>query len=87
MSFTTEDLGKSVVKLTIEVGADEFEKACERSYLKNRSKIRIPGFRPGKAPRALIEKEYGAGVFYEDAANEIIDAEYPKADPRSTLSR
>ena len=85
MSFTTEDLGKSVVKLTIEVGADEFEKACERSYLKNRSKIRIPGFRPGKAPRALIEKEYGAGVFYEDAANEIIDAEYPKAAEESGL--
>lgn len=85
MSFTTEDLGKSVVKLTIEVGADEFEKACERSYLKNRSKIRIPGFRPGKAPRALIEKEYGAGVFYEDAANEIIDAEYPKAAKESGL--
>ena len=85
MSFTTEDLGKSVVKLTIEVGADEFEKACERSYLKNRSKIRIPGFRPGKAPRALIEKEYGAGVFYEDAANELIDAEYPKAAEESGL--
>ncbi len=78
MSFTTEDLGKNTVKLTIEVGADEFEKACERSYLKNRSKIRIPGFRPGKAPRALIEKSYGPGVFFEDAANEIIDEEYPK---------
>ena len=85
MSFTTEDLGKSTVKLTIEVGTDEFEKACERSYLKNRSKITLPGFRRGKAPRALIEKSYGAGVFYEDAANELIEAEYPKAAEESGL--
>ncbi|MCR5324296.1 MAG: trigger factor [Lachnospiraceae bacterium] len=85
MSFTTEDLGKNTVKLTIEVGADEFEKACERSYLKNRSKIRMPGFRPGKAPRALIEKTYGPGVFFEDAANELIDAEYPKVAEESGL--
>jgi len=85
MSFKTEDLGNSTVKLTIEVGADEFEKACERSYLKNRSKINLPGFRPGKAPRALIEKSYGAGVFFEDAANELIDQEYPKAAEESGL--
>ena len=85
MSFTTEDLGKSTVKLTIEVGADEFDKACERAYLKNRSKIHVAGFRPGKAPRAFIEKMYGAGVFYEDAANELIDAEYPKAAEESGL--
>ena len=85
MSFTTEDLGKSTVKLTIEIGADEFEKACERSYLKNRNKIALPGFRRGKAPRALIEKSYGPGVFYEDAANELIDAEYPKAAEESGL--
>ena len=85
MSFTTEDLGKSTVKLTIEVGADEFEKACERAYLKNRNKIALPGFRRGKAPRALIEKSYGPGVFFEDAANELIDAEYPKAAEESGL--
>ena len=85
MSFTTEDLGKSMVKLTIEVGADEFDKACEKSYLKNRSKINVPGFRPGKASRAFIEKTYGAGIFYEDAANELIDAEYPKAAEESGL--
>ena len=85
MSFTTEDLGKSMVKLTIEVGADEFDKACERSYLKNRGKIRIPGFRPGKAPRSFIEKMYGDGVFFEDAANELIDAEYPKVSEESGL--
>ena len=85
MSFKTEDLGNSTVKLTIEVGADEFEKACERSYLKNRGKINLPGFRPGKAPRGLIEKNYGPGVFFEDAANELIDEEYPKAAEESGL--
>ncbi len=79
MSFKTEDLGKNMYKLTIEVGADELEKALENAYKKNRNKIQIQGFRKGKAPRAFIEKVYGAGIFYEDAANELIPAAYEKA--------
>ena len=78
MSFKTEDQGKNIFKITIEVDAAEFEKACERAYLKNRSKITVPGFRRGKAPRAFLEKSYGAGIFYEDAANDLINSEYPK---------
>lgn len=85
MSFKTEDLGKNSVKLTIEVGADEFEKACERAFRKNKGKIQIPGFRRGKAPRALIEKAWGESVFYEDAANDLIETEYPKAAEESGL--
>ena len=78
MSFKTEDLGKNMYKITVEVAADLFEKACEKAYQKNKNKIQLQGFRKGKAPRALIEKVYGAGVFYEDAANDLIDEEYKK---------
>lgn len=85
MSFKAEDLGKNSYKLTIEVSAEEFEKACEHAYQKNKNKIQLQGFRKGKAPRALIEKSYGAGVFFEDAANELIEAEYPKAAEESGL--
>ena len=63
------------VELEIEVGAEEFEKAVSAAYKKNVGKINVPGFRKGKAPRAIIEKIYGTGVFYEDAVNEI----YPTA--------
>ncbi len=63
------------VKLEIEVGAEEFEKAVAAAYKKNIGKINVPGFRKGKAPRAYVEKIYGEGVFYEDAVNAI----YPSA--------
>ncbi len=76
MSFQVEDLGKNMVKLTIEATAVEFESALEKAYRKNRNKISVQGFRKGKAPRAVIEKMYGAGIFYEDAANEIIPNAY-----------
>ena len=56
-----ENLEKSQVKLTIEVGAEEFEKAVNKAYLQMRGKMNVPGFRPGKAPRKMIEKLYGAG--------------------------
>ncbi len=85
MSFKTEDLGKNMVKLTIEASAEVFEAACEQAYQKQKSKIQLPGFRKGKAPRAMIEKMYGAGVFFEDAANAVIEAEYPKAAEESGL--
>lgn len=79
MSFKTEELGKNMVKLTIEVAAADFEKAMEKSYQKNKNKINVQGFRKGKAPRAMIEKMYGAGVFYEDAANEVMPDAYEQA--------
>ncbi len=85
MSFKVEELGKSMVKLTIEVAADEFEKAMETAYQKNKNKLSVQGFRKGKAPRAMIEKMYGAGIFYEDAANELIPDAYEKAAVESGL--
>ena len=79
MSLKVEKLENSMAKLTIEVSAEELDKAIEKAYQKNKSKIAIPGFRKGKAPRAIIEKMYGKEVFYEDAANEIIPDAYDKA--------
>ena len=79
MSVQVENLEKNMAKLTIEVSAEEFEKAVQNAYLRSRGKITIPGFRKGKAPRVMIEKMYGAGIFFEDAANALIQAEYPKA--------
>ena len=74
-----EKLEKSQVALTIEVGAEEFEAAVQKAYLKQRSKINVPGFRPGKAPRKIIEKMYGAEVFYEEAVNMILPDAYEAA--------
>lgn len=79
MNVQVENLEKNMVKLTIEVPSEEFEDACNKAYQKNRGKIAIQGFRKGKAPRAVIEKMYGPGVFYEDAANDIIPDAYAKA--------
>ena len=76
MSLQVEKLEKNMAKLTIEVSAEEFDKAIDKAYQKNKSKLNIPGFRKGKAPRAMIEKMYGVGVFYEDAANIIIPEAY-----------
>jgi len=76
---TVERLEKNMVKLTIEVSAEEFEKALQAAYLKQRKNITIPGFRKGKAPRAMVEKMYGAGVFFEDAANALIPEAYENA--------
>ncbi|MCR5154027.1 MAG: trigger factor family protein, partial [Lachnospiraceae bacterium] len=86
MSCKVENLEKkNMVKLTIEVDAAEFEKAIEKAYQKNKNKINVQGFRKGKAPRALIEKMYGAGVLSEDAANEVIPAAYAAAAQESGL--
>lgn len=85
MSLQIEKLEKSMAKLTIEASAEEFENAIQKAYLKNKNKINVQGFRKGKAPRAIIEKMYGAGVFYEDAANEIIPEAYEKAAAESGL--
>ena len=79
MSLQLEKLEKNMAKLTIEVPAEEFEKAIEQAYQKAKGKITLPGFRKGKAPRKMIEKMYGAGVFYEDAANILIPKAYDEA--------
>ncbi|MBO5352999.1 MAG: trigger factor [Lachnospiraceae bacterium] len=85
MSCKVENLEKNMAKLTIEVSAEEFEKACEKAYQKNKNKINVQGFRKGKAPRNVIEKMYGAGVFFEDAANELIPDAYADAAKESGL--
>jgi trigger factor len=78
MSLQVEKLEKNMAKLTIEVSAEEFEAAIQSAYMKNKGKISIRGFRKGKAPRKMIEKMYGVGVFYEDAANALIPDAYDK---------
>ena len=79
MSLQVEKLENNMAKLTIEVSAEELEKAIENAYRKNKNKINIPGFRKGKAPRKMIEQMYGKEIFYEDAANELIPDAYEKA--------
>lgn len=79
MSLQVENLEKNMAKLTIEVSEEEFEQAMNKAYNKNKGKINIQGFRKGKAPRKMIEKMYGPGVFYEDAANFIIPGAYENA--------
>lgn len=79
MSLQVEKLEKNMAKLTIEVSADEFSKAVEEAYQKNRGKISVPGFRKGKVPKKMIEQMYGKAVFYEDAANSLIPGAYEKA--------
>lgn len=85
MSFTVEKLEKNMVKLTIEVDAAEFDKGMEKAYEKNKNKINVPGFRKGKVPKQMIEKMYGPGIFYEDAANAIIPDAYQNAATESGL--
>ena len=78
MSVSVEKLENSMAVLTIEVGADEFEKAVNQVYQRQKSKLSAPGFRKGKTPRKLIEKMYGEGIFWEDAANDLINRTYPE---------
>ncbi len=79
MSLQVEKLEKNMAKLTIEVSAEELEKALDEAYRKNKNRISIPGFRKGKAPRRMIEQVYGREVFYEDAANALIPQAYDSA--------
>ena len=74
-----EKLDKSKVALTIEADAAAFEAAINKAYLKQRGKISVPGFRPGKAPRKMIESMYGAEVFYEEAVNILLPDAYEDA--------
>ncbi len=79
MSVSVEKLENSMAKLTVEVSAEDFGKAIEKAYQKEKKHISIPGFRKGKAPRKIVEKMYGAAVFYEDAANSCINESYEDA--------
>ena len=85
MSVQVENLEKNMAKLTIEVSAEELEKAIQAAYMKEKSRISVPGFRKGKVPRVMIEKMYGPEIFFEDAANMLITQEYPKAVEESGL--
>ena len=85
MSLQVEKLEKNMAKLTIEVSAEELEKAIQGAYLKQRKNISVPGFRKGKVPRQMIEKMYGAEIFYEEAANSLIPEAYAKAYDESEL--
>ena len=79
MSLQVEKLEKNMAKLTVEVSAEDLEKAIEKAYQKQKKQISIPGFRKGKVPRQMVEKMYGREVFYEDAANDLIPDAYDKA--------
>ena len=79
MSLQVEKLEKNMAKLTVEASAEDLEKAIEKAYQKQKKQISIPGFRKGKVPRQIVEKMYGKGIFYEDAANELIPDAYDKA--------
>ena len=79
MSLQVEKLEKNMAKLTIEVSAEDLDKAMEKAYQKQKSRISLPGFRKGKAPRKMIESQYGKGVFMEDAVNSLVPQEYTKA--------
>ncbi|MDD7740893.1 MAG: trigger factor [Fusicatenibacter sp.] len=85
MSVQVEKLEKNMAKLTIEVPAEDLEKALQAAYQKQKKNISIPGFRKGKVPRAMVEKMYGPAVFYEDAVNALIPDQYSKAADESGL--
>ena len=79
MSLQVEKMEKNMAKLTIEVSAEDLDKAMQNAYQKAKGRISIPGFRKGKAPRKMIEQMYGKGVFLEDAVNALIPEHYSKA--------
>ena len=85
MSVQVEKLEKNMAKLTVEVSAEDFKAAIKKAFNKNKNRFAIPGFRKGKAPQAMIEKMYGEGVFYEDAADEAVNASYAEAMKESGL--
>lgn len=85
MSLQVEKLEHNMAKITVEVAAEDVEKALQAAYLKQRKQINIPGFRKGKVPRQMIEKMYGPEVFYDEAANNMIPDAYAKAYDESEL--
>ena len=85
MSVKVEKLDHNMVKLIVEVEADKFARCIQKAYLANRGRISIPGFRKGKAPRQIIERMYGPGIFFEDAANNAINETYDEAAKETGL--
>ncbi|MCR5144876.1 MAG: trigger factor [Lachnospiraceae bacterium] len=85
MSVKVETLENNMAKLTVEVSAAELDKALDKAYNRQKNSISMPGFRKGKAPRAMVEKMYGAEIFYEDAANILLQETYPDAYDESGL--
>ena len=85
MSLQVEKMEKNMAKLTIEVSAEDLDKAMQNAYQKAKGRISIPGFRKGKVPRAMIEKMYGVDVFYEDAANALMQQNYAAAVDESGI--
>ena len=85
MNVQVEKLEKSMAKMTVTISAEDFEKATVEAYNRQKNRMQIPGFRKGKAPKAMIEKMYGAGIFYEEAVDIILDRTYPEACRESGL--
>ncbi len=85
MSYTVENIEKSIISFTITVPAKDFEKEVIKAFNKNKSKYSVPGFRKGKATMQMVEKHYGYGVFLEDAVDFAIDATYPEVAKESGL--
>lgn len=79
MSYKVLSKENNEVKISMTLGAEAFDKATQAAYLKNRGKFNLPGFRKGKSPRKMIESQYGEGVFYEDAINDLLAVAYPNA--------
>ena len=86
MSHTYEKISSNKAKLTFVIPAEQFDEAMNKAFLKNRSKINIPGFRKGKAPRKMIENMYGEAIFYDDAFEAIFPDAYEAAVKSSTSS-
>lgn len=85
MNVQVENLEKNMAKLTVEVDAAEVEKAIQAAYMKEKKNISVPGFRKGKVPRQMIEKMYGAGIFYEEAVNTLLQENYSTAVDESGI--
>ena len=79
MSNTLEKLEHNMVKISMEIPTEDFDKACDRAYQKEKNRITLPGFRKGKAPRKMIERFYGKEIFFEDALNDILPDVYMNA--------
>ena len=79
MSLQVETLEKNMAKLTIDVAVEDLEKAIQKVYQRMKNRISVPGFRKGKAPRRMVERIYGAEIFLEDAANDLIPEQYSLA--------
>jgi len=85
MEFKIEKKGTNKAIIEVEVEAEKFEEGLQKSYQKNAKYFKIPGFRPGKAPRSLIERAYGEEVFYDDAIDYVLNETYPKVIEESKL--